>query len=93
MNINDKRYRDPKLISEYLPFVKQISQFYQRPSGEVVIIDKNKYYFIRFSSFQLKHSRNVYELGVPSHKKIQTIFNSYTGRTFIFYNYYYIQAV
>jgi hypothetical protein len=46
MNINDKRYRNPKLISEYLPLVKQISHIYQRPSGEVEIIDENKYYFL-----------------------------------------------
>jgi hypothetical protein len=77
MNINDKRYRDPKI---------------KTPSRKVVIIDENTYYFIGFPSFQIKHSGNVYELGVPSNNKIQTIFNSYTGRTFIFYdNYYYIE--
>jgi hypothetical protein len=59
-------YLYPKLRSEYLPFIKQISHIYQRPSGEVVIIDENKYYIIGFPTLQIKHFGNIYQLKVPS---------------------------
>ena len=88
-NINDKRFREPRLITDYLPSLRQITHVYQRPKGDIMVIDENKYYVIEFPSFRINRTGNVRELGVPNNQKIRAIFNTYTGRTFLFYGHYY----
>jgi hypothetical protein len=68
---------------------QEISHIYQRPSGDVLIVVKNLYYFIDFPSFNVKsgyNSQSIENLGIPKGKRIDAIFRTYSGKTYIFYD-------
>jgi hypothetical protein len=84
--------KEPKLITDYLYFLpddfKEISHIYQRPSGDVLIIVKNLYYLIDFPSFNVKNGYNgksTENLGIPKGKRIDAIFRTYSGKTYIYF--------
>jgi hypothetical protein len=57
----------------------------------IIIID-NRIFVIDYPSFKIKSGWYDYplvDLGVPQEKKINYIFNSYTGKAFIFYDNFY----
>jgi hypothetical protein len=59
-----------------------------RPSGDVLIVVKNLYYLIDFPSFNVKSGYNgqsFENLGIPKEKRIDAIFRTYSGKTYIFY--------
>jgi hypothetical protein len=67
----------------------QISHIYQRPSGDVLIVVKNLYYLIDFPSYNVKSGYNgqsIENLGIPKEKRIDAIFRTYSGKTYIFYD-------
>jgi hypothetical protein len=94
VNLKDMTYdKEPKLIKDYLYFLpddfKEVSHIYQRPSGDVLIIVKNLYYLIDFPSFNVKSGYNgqsIENLGIPKGKRIDAIFRTYSGKTYIFYD-------
>jgi matrix metalloproteinase-16 (membrane-inserted) len=94
VNLKDMTYdKEPKLIKDYLYFLpddfKEVSHIYQRPSGDVLIVVKNLYYLIDFPSFNVKSGYNgqsIENLGIPKGKRIDAIFRTYSGKTYIFYD-------
>jgi hypothetical protein len=69
--------------------LKEVSHIYQRPSGDVLIVVKNLYYLIDFPSFNVKSGYNgqsIENLGIPKGKRIDAIFRTYSGKTYIFYD-------
>lgn len=92
--IGDKAYRSPEKIQNYLPF-SSFSHIYQRPSGDSMIIIGNSFCIVEFPSLVVKNAYNkksIQELGLYGGRKINCIFNSYLGKTYILYdNYYYLE--
>jgi hypothetical protein len=94
VNLKDMSYDNkPKLITDYLTFLpdnfQEISQIYQRPDGTILLTTNNLYYIIDFPSFVVKNGyngRSITSLGVPSGKKINAIFSTYSGQTYVFYD-------
>jgi hypothetical protein len=94
VNLKDMTYdKEPKLITDYLYFLpddfQEISNIYQRPSGDVSIVVKNLYYLIDFPSFNVKSGYNgqsIENLRIPKGKRIDAIFRTYSGKTYIFYD-------
>ncbi|XP_064212311.1 matrix metalloproteinase-2-like [Tribolium castaneum] len=94
VNLKDMSYDNkPKLITDYLTFLpdnfQEISQIYQRPDGTILLTTNNLYYIIDFPNFVVKNGyngRSITSLGVPSGKKINAIFSTYSGQTYIFYD-------
>jgi hypothetical protein len=94
VNLKDMTYdKEPKLIKDYLYFLpddfKEVLHIYQRPSGDVLIVVKNLYYLIDFPSFNVKSGYNgqsIENLGIPKGKRIDAIFRTYSGKTYIFYD-------
>jgi hypothetical protein len=94
VNLKDMSYDNkPKLITDYLTFLpdnfQEISHIYQRPDGTILLTTNNLYYIIDFPSFIVKNGyngRSIISLGVPSGKKINAIFSTYSGQTYIFYD-------
>jgi hypothetical protein len=94
VNLKDMTYdKEPKLITDYLYFLpddfKEVSHIYQRPSGDVLIVVKNLYYLIDFPSFNVKNGYNgqsIENLRIPKGKRIDAIFRTYSGKTYIFYD-------
>jgi hypothetical protein len=85
--------KEPKFIKDYLYFLpddfKEVLHIYQRPSGDVLIVVKNLYYLIDFPSFNVKSGYNgqsIENLGIPKGKRIDAIFRTYSGKTYIFYD-------
>jgi matrix metalloproteinase-16 (membrane-inserted) len=94
VNLKDMSYDNkPKLITDYLTFLpdnfQEISLIYQRPDGTILLTTNNLYYIIDFPSFVVKNGYNgnsITSLSVPSGKKINAIFSTYSGQTYIFYD-------
>jgi hypothetical protein len=94
VNLKDMSYDNkPKLITDYLTFLpdnfQEISHIYQRPDGTILLTTNNLYYVIDFPSFVVKNGyngRSITSLGVPNAKKINAIFSTYSGQTYIFYD-------
>lgn len=82
----------PQLITNWLTFLpagfKEISGIYQKPSGEIVIFVDNQFYMINFPSLNLisGYPKYISELGISRGNTINGVVNTYTGRTFLFYN-------
>ena len=97
-NIREKSYGKSQNITKWLKFLPpnfaNISAMYQRPSGEVVIFVDNNIYMFDIKSLRLVNNFPVSttSIGFDSTTKINGAVNTYTGRTFIFYNdEYYIE--
>jgi hypothetical protein len=94
VNLKDMTYdKEPKLIKDYLYLLpddfKEVSHIYQRPSGDVLIVVKSLYCLIDFPSFNVKSGYNgqtIENLGIPKGKRIDAIFRTYSGKTYIFYD-------
>ncbi|XP_060527690.1 matrix metalloproteinase-25-like [Cylas formicarius] len=85
LRLGDRTYTEPKRIAEYVPMDK-ISHIYQRPNGQLVAIANNLFYVVDFPSFRIERKADIENLGVPQDKKINAIFSTYSGRTFILYD-------
>jgi hypothetical protein len=68
---------------------KEVSHIYQRSDGTVLLTTNNFYYLIDFPSFHVKSGYNgqsIENLGIPKGKRIDAIFRTYSGKTYIFYD-------
>ena len=83
---------EPQLITNWLTFLpdefREISAIYQRPSGEVVMFVDDEFYMINFPSLSLVsgYPKHISELGIGRGNTINAVVNTYTGKTFLFYN-------
>lgn len=91
-NNGEDRYEKPMHISSLLTNLpqdfKKINGVYQRPSGQIVLFIDDKTYMYEFPSLQLVNGYPApnYYLGIPQDGIIHGVVNTYSGRTFIFYN-------
>lgn len=96
VNTNEMTYSTPVIITDWLTFLpKNFSKLlavYQRPSGEIVMFIDSFVYMFDLMSLRLingypRYLQSVFNI---QPNKLHAIFNSYTGRTFIFHddNYY-----
>ncbi|KAL3272326.1 hypothetical protein HHI36_024385 [Cryptolaemus montrouzieri] len=88
------------LKKQTIPAALQISSFiplptisfrndgfmYQKPNGDIFFIYKNNYYIVDPDSFALKGRYFLTSLGLPSNIKVNGGVNTYTGRSYIFFN-------
>lgn len=98
MNNGDNKYDKPVALTDLFMSIpsdfQNITAVYQRPSGEIVLVIKNQLYMYNFPSLTLVsgYPIPVYSLGLPQNVKIHAIVNTYSGRTFVFYDdMYYIE--
>ena len=99
VNTDDMIYSKPIIITDWLTFLpknfSRVLAVYQRPSGEIVMFIDSLIYMFDLVSLQLIHGYPKYLSSVfniqPS--KLHTVFNSYTGKTFIFHNDNYFREV
>ncbi|XP_049813823.1 collagenase 3-like [Schistocerca nitens] len=81
-----------QLITDWLTFlpndVNRIDGIYQRPSGELVIFSNNMIYMIHLHTLQLisGYPKPLSSTGLRNNFKLNGIVNTYSGRTFIFFN-------
>lgn len=93
-NNNDRNYEHPKLVRDYLTFLPEnftrISHIYQRAKGnEILMIVDDRVYIFEFPSFALSSEWNgvpLTSIGLPTGSTLRTIFRSYSGRTYVFYD-------
>ncbi|KAF5280167.1 hypothetical protein FQA39_LY18124 [Lamprigera yunnana] len=91
VKLEGNRYGEPKIIFDWLNFLpsnfERIDAIYQRTSGEIVFFINQEIYMMSYPGFKLldgfHRKRNT--IGVTSKLKINAALNSYTGRTYIFY--------
>ncbi|XP_075210308.1 matrix metalloproteinase-18-like [Lycorma delicatula] len=91
---DSKNYYRPLEITERLKFLsldtfKGIDAMYQRPNGEIVLIENHKLFMFNLNTQQLVigYPRNVcshFNIGHPC--TINGIVNTYTGKTYVIYN-------
>ncbi|KAF5294985.1 hypothetical protein FQA39_LY13295 [Lamprigera yunnana] len=91
VELEDNRYDEPKIIFDWLNFlpsnIERIDAIYQRPSEEIVFFINQEIYMVSYPGFKLLDGfpRKQDTIGVTSKLKINAALNSYTGRTYIFY--------
>lgn len=95
LNINEKSYSNPIILTDWLTFLPKnatIFGVYQRPSGEIVMLVNSLVYMFDLTNFRLKvdYPKSIQTVFGISPKEVHTIFNSYSGKTYIFHsnNYY-----
>lgn len=97
-NLRENTIGKSQSITKWLKFLPQnfsnISAVYQRPMGEVVLVINNYIYMFDIKTLRL-HSGYpipISKIDLDATVKINGIVNTYTGRTYIFYNgEYYIE--
>ncbi|KAF5305692.1 hypothetical protein FQA39_LY09181 [Lamprigera yunnana] len=91
VKLEDNQYNEPKIIFDWLNFLpsnfERIDAIYQRPSGEIVFFINQEIYRMSYPGLKLLDGfpRKQDTIGVTSKLKINAALNSYTGRTYIFY--------
>ncbi|KAF5294234.1 hypothetical protein FQA39_LY13482 [Lamprigera yunnana] len=91
VKLEDNRYGEPKIIFDWLNLLpsnfERIDAIYQRSSGEIVFFINQEIYMMSYPGFKLLDGfpRKQDTIGVTSKLKINAALNSYTGRTYIFY--------
>ena len=99
VNIDDMIYSKPIIITDWLTFLpknfSRVLAVYQRPSGAIAMFVDSLIYMFDLVRLRLIHGYPKYLSSVfniqPS--KLHTVFNSYTGKTFIFHNDNYFREV
>ncbi|XP_046986145.1 matrilysin-like [Schistocerca americana] len=88
-----------QLISDWLTFLpkgfKNITADYQRPPGDVVLFIDNKLYVMEIPSFKLKYGypQSLTNLSLRKNVALHSAINSYSGKSFIFFDdVYYIEV-
>ncbi|KAL3273330.1 hypothetical protein HHI36_014779 [Cryptolaemus montrouzieri] len=76
-------------ISSFIPLptisFKNDGFMYQKPNGDIFFIYENNYYIVDPDSFALKGRYFLTYLGLPSNIKVNGGVNTYTGRSYIFF--------
>lgn len=92
INTDKMTYSKPLIITDWLTFLPKnftkVIAVYQRPSGEIVMFIDSYIYMFDITSLQIirgypKHLQSVFNIH-PF--RLHTVFNSYTGKTFIFHD-------
>lgn len=84
----------PLKLNEWLSFLsktvnKNITSVYQRPNGDVVLLVDGLLYMFDIHSLKLQYgypTNATTQFGLPSTSVINTIINTYTGKTYVIYN-------
>lgn len=83
----------PLILNDWLTFLPKvltnITAVYQRPNGEVVMLIDGLLYMFDIHNLKLKYgypTNATTKYGLPSNSNIQSIINTYTGKTYIIYN-------
>jgi hypothetical protein len=68
--------------------LKSVSEIYQRPSGEIAIFVGDHLYMMAFLSLRLviDYPKHITAMGIRQRIKFNAVVNSYTGKSFSFYN-------
>ncbi|KAF5285264.1 hypothetical protein FQA39_LY16725 [Lamprigera yunnana] len=91
VKLEDNQYGEPKIIFDWLNFLpsnfERIDAIYQRPCREIVFFINQDIYMMSYPGFKLLDGFPSKQdtIGVTSKLKINAALNSYTGRTYIFY--------
>lgn len=96
LNSNDMSYSKPTIITDWLKFIpknfSKIIAVYQRPSGEIVMFIDSLIYMFDIASLTLNYGypRHIQSVFNIQPNNLHAVFNSYSGKTFIFHddNYY-----
>lgn len=89
IKLKDFSYGQTLKISAYFD-IKSIDFIYQGPSGETIIISE-LYYMVEYPTFQIKPGYSKTPLsdkGLRDVRRINGIVNTYSRKTYIFYNNY-----
>lgn len=99
INSNDMTYSNPVIITDWLTFLpkdfSKVLAAYQRPSGEIVMFIDSVVYMFDLTSLRLSqgYPKQLQSLFNIDCKQLHAVFNSYTGRTFIFHDDNYFREV
>ena len=99
INLNDMTYSNPVIITDWLTFLpkdfSKVLAVYQRPSGEIVMFIDSAVYMFDLTSLRLcrGYPRQLESLFNVESNQLHSVFNSYTGRTFIFHDDNYFREV
>lgn len=96
INMGETTYPKSLVITDWLTFLprnfSKVSAVYQRPSGEIVMLIDSFVYMFHLTNLRLipGYPRLIQSAFSISPSNLHTMFNSYTGRTYIFHddNYY-----
>lgn len=91
IDLKEKVYEPPVLIRNWFPFLpedfEELDAVYQEPSGYIIAIIKSEVYIINPLTLQ-KSGNSPFNTNyfIPANSKLNAIVNTYTGRTFVFYD-------
>jgi hypothetical protein len=100
-NTRPPYYKSTLKLTDWANFIpkdyRTLNGLYQRPNRQIVLIVDNIIYVCNINkddkTCSLNKQYSLIYLGICSSTKINAVFNTYTGQTFIFYsNIYYIEV-
>ncbi|KAK9877795.1 hypothetical protein WA026_019475 [Henosepilachna vigintioctopunctata] len=90
ISLNKKRIEPPMRLKDYIGIPElnfhDGGHIYQRPSGEIILFLKTKYYLIDSTNFEVQYEQPIENMGLPKNIIIQGVVNTYTGKTYIIFN-------
>ncbi|KAK9882895.1 hypothetical protein WA026_023694 [Henosepilachna vigintioctopunctata] len=90
ISLNKKRIEPPMRLKDYIGIPElnfhDGGHIYQRPSGEIILFHKTKYYLIDSTNFKVQYEQPIENMGLPKNIIIQGVVNTYTGKTYIIFN-------
>lgn len=93
LELNNFQMTTPIRVPDFIQFLPQdfdhLTAIYQRPNGEILFIIENMVYIIKYPTLELVYGYPKpawLAFGIAKEAKVQAIFSSNTGRTFILYN-------
>lgn len=98
VDLKKKVYEPPILIRNWFPFLpedfQELDAVYQEPSGYIIAIVKSTIYIIDPQTLQQTRGSPLHTVYfLPMNSKLNTIFNTYTGKTYVFYDDIYVSEV